>query len=298
MYDFFFTIPISNNQDSAPGVWGREDAETLATLAIQLQEINSNVSDTDVSEYHVSNTNVQNLSFLLWSCFNNMFFPYTDNDREDWEAERWYEPDIVKAGLEQGTIIWCYSQHCAVQFDFANDLSHVNVYYCGPVQFNVELARAAQQQAGVIQDFHNEPPWIQEFRDYAERVWYERSNDSISSGFESYSSETDYNNTGNPDTRYEDWRRRSPGSSSSGSDDVDLLAGLAQEQADRMQAALEEQEEEEEEGRRWQEEFERGLERLHLAEIDTDLAEIDRELVEWRGRQQNVETSVSDGESE
>jgi hypothetical protein len=130
MYDFFFTVPISNNQDSAPGVWGMSDAQTLEILAIQLQEMYSNtdVSDTDVSNTDVSNTDVLNLSFLLWNCFNNMFFPYTDNDREDWEAEDWYEPDIVKAGLEQGTIIWCYSQHCAVQFDFANDLSHVNVF--------------------------------------------------------------------------------------------------------------------------------------------------------------------------
>ena len=39
MYDFFFTVPINNNQDSAPGVWGMRDAQTLQTLAIQLQEM-------------------------------------------------------------------------------------------------------------------------------------------------------------------------------------------------------------------------------------------------------------------
>jgi len=130
--------PISDRETPrGPGVWAFMDADVLQGRA------KTWTTQTESKKEEVSE--------LLWTCFNRMFPPATEADEKEWYDQRWYEPSVTLGGPSEHystTYDVCsvggVDGSCLFKFQFERDLQYVKVTYEGPVRFDLDVVESAR----------------------------------------------------------------------------------------------------------------------------------------------------------
>lgn len=135
LQEFEMIVPISVRQPG-PGVWNRQEAIMLTMGAYFWEQFGQ-----DEKEH---------MCILLWRCFNHMFPTESQENAEQWAAEQWYEPRVALHGLMHAQNVAdfeCQSldNRCTVRIHVHDNF--VQVYYRGPVFFDLNLAHAARARA-------------------------------------------------------------------------------------------------------------------------------------------------------
>ena len=146
-------VPISGRETpSGPGVWVWSDAVDLQGDAEMLRDWMTDKEKDD---------RLEKMKMKLLKCFNRMFTPSTEVDKDKWEQQQWHNPRVTNKKHGDDCMCTHYSTifdvesdrgadgPCVLKFSFQCNNTHVLVNYKGPVRFDLNLVQETRDRKGV-----------------------------------------------------------------------------------------------------------------------------------------------------